>query len=325
MLLLWSYMVENGNKFKKEFLQFLQEYNFSYTERDGRVFLFEKQSVAIVLIYLSDFEDLSKNKSLLTSELGCDYGERELLYLYEDRWFFNKEFVKKRVLARLGSFVSIFARKCRIIDDAAIKADSRKNILVKQFLKENHTYGEARCKYRYVLEYEGRIVAVATFSAPRPMPRGIDKVIVYDSYEWVRYASLPDCRVVGGMGRLLKAFLKDLQRRSHDGRQDSSPDNLKNSSMRPVEIMTYADLEWSCGDVYSKLGFELVCRRESVEFLVNRDTFERIASNKFSGMNNISGQKLALEGNLSGNGVNHNFITIRNMGSGKYLYQQPAI
>lgn len=325
MLFLWGYMVENGNKFKNEFLRFLQEHNFSYTERDSRVFLFEEQSVAIVLIYLSDFEDLSKNKFLSATEPGCDYEVRDLLYLYEDRWFFNKEFVKKRVLARLGSFVSIFARKCRIIDDAAIKADSRKNLLVKQFLKENHTYGDARCKYRYALEYEGRIVAVATFSAPRPMPRGVDRVIVYDSYEWVRYASLSDCRVVGGMGRLLKAFLKDLQRRSHDDPQSSSLNNLKHSSRRPVEIMTYADLEWSCGDVYSKLGFELVCRREPVEFLVNTDTFERIASNKFSGVNSISGQKLSLEENLSGNGTNHNFITIRNMGSGKYLYQQPAI
>ena len=78
---------------------------------------------------------------------------------------------------------------------------------------------------------EGALVAVAMFSAPRPMERG-SKVV--QSYEWVRYASIGNYRVVGGMGKLMSFFIGKL-----------SPD----------EIMSYADKDWSDGDVYKKLGF----------------------------------------------------------------------
>ncbi len=54
------------------------------------------------------------------------------------------------------------------------------------------------------------------------------------SYEWVRYCSLPDVRVVGGMGKILEEFI---------------------SQVRPDDIMTYSDPRWSDGDAYKALGF----------------------------------------------------------------------
>ena len=77
----------------------------------------------------------------------------------------------------------------------------------------------------------GQLIAVATFSNAR---KWIKEGKEIRSYEWVRYASLPDLRVSGGMGRLLKTFINEVQ---------------------PDDIMSYADLEWSEGRAYKALGF----------------------------------------------------------------------
>ena len=97
----------------------------------------------------------------------------------------------------------------------------------------------------------GTLIAVATFSNARKWSKG-DRVI--KSYEWTRYASLPDLRVSGGMGKMLKTFINDV---------------------RPDDIMSYADLEWSRGDVYSRLGFVLEGQKEPVLFSVDPRTWER--------------------------------------------------
>ena len=68
------------------------------------------------------------------------------------------------------------------------------------------------------------------------------------SYEWTRYASLPGVRINGGMGKMLKAFIKDVQ---------------------PDDIMSYADLEWSEGAVYEQLDFNLEGQKASVVFMVD--------------------------------------------------------
>ena len=108
------------------------------------------------------------------------------------------------------------------------------------FLRVNHDFGDASCRYRYglftvrttgrsesVIE-AGTLVAVAEFSSGRRMRDGSR------SYEWVRYASLRDLRVVGGMGKLLGAFAE---------------------AVHPDDVMTYADASRSDGAAYRVLGF----------------------------------------------------------------------
>ena len=121
--------------------------------------------------------------------------------------------------------------------------------VAREFLIANHSYGDAACRYRYGLyrndSEDGVLVAVATFSNARKWQKG-DKTI--RSYEWTRYASLPGMRISGGMGKMLKAFIKDVQ---------------------PDDIMSYADLEWSEGKVYEQLGFVLEGKKEPVMFVVD--------------------------------------------------------
>ena len=194
------------------------------------------------------------------------------IIITQDRWRRQPEMMRARLLAHLEVFVPMFARNCEVrkIDKETAAA----------FLNENHSYGDAACRYRYGLylkRYTGKrgeisplaslgrndsggavevysgsgyvtpgtLVAVATFSNARKWQKG-EKII--RSYEWTRYASLPGVRINGGMGKVLKAFIKEVQ---------------------PDDIMSYADLEWSEGAVYEQLGFRLEGRKASVAFEVD--------------------------------------------------------
>lgn len=134
-----------------------------------------------------------------------------------------------------GVLRSVFARNCEIrrIDKPEASA----------FLNRHHRFGDASCKYRYGIYVRrstganefalpaGTLVAVAGFSGARRWDKNGKTV---SSYEWVRYASLPDVSVVGGMGKVLRHFIEEI-----------SPD----------DIMTYANQAWSDGGVYLTLGF----------------------------------------------------------------------
>ena len=185
------------------------------------------------------------------------YSEYPLI-VTEDRWHLQPEAMQKRILAHLEIFNPIYARNCEVrrIDKA----------MAKVFLEANHSYGHAACRYCYGMYLKrhtghiaqqaaahdsGTLVAVATFSNARKWAKG-DKII--RSYEWTRYASLPDVRLSGGMGRMLKTFIKDVQ---------------------PDDIMSYADLEWSAGDVYRQLGFELEGQKAPVLFTIDTGTWRR--------------------------------------------------
>ena len=163
-------------------------------------------------------------------------------------------------------FHSVFARNCEI------RRIDRE--LAASFLNACHLYGDCAAAYRYGLfvsrspggvkgaaegcvpegaegdteggamgAAEGRqtypigtLVAVASFSKARRWSKkgenGEQEIIC--SYEWLRYASLPELRVLGGMGRILARFIEDFH---------------------PDDIMSYVPLRHFSGEVYESLGF----------------------------------------------------------------------
>lgn len=190
------------------------------------------------------------------------------LIITEDRWRRQSEMIKARILAHLEIFNPVYARNCEIrrIDRS----------VAKEFLEANHSYGYATCKYCYGMFLKrhtghiaeglescgekadkvtypspGTLIAVATFSNSRKWIKGEHTI---RSYEWTRYASLPDVRLSGGMGRILKTFIKEI---------------------RPDDIMSYADLEWSTGDVYAQLGFTLEGQKDPVMFVIDTESWKR--------------------------------------------------
>lgn len=186
------------------------------------------------------------------------------LIITEDRWNRQRKMMEARLLAHLELFSQAYARNCEV--RRIEKAEAQ------EFLREHHSYGYAACRYRYGLflkrhtghiaeemrsldcdqdENMGSLIAVATFSNARKWLKDGKEI---RSYEWTRYASLPEMRVSGGMGKLLKAFIKEVE---------------------PDDIMSYADLEWSEGDVYKALGFKAEMSKEAVDFVVDGGTWER--------------------------------------------------
>lgn len=196
-------------------------------------------------------EEAERQQSALSERAG------ECFFVVEDRWHGNADAVKARVLAHNGIFRQVYARNCEVrrIDKPAAAA----------FLEACHSYGDASCRYRYGLfvarttgekggaSTPGEMVAAAEFSSARKWLKDNGYV---RSYEWVRYASLPGVRVTGGMGKLLDAFVEQV---------------------KPDDVMTYADLEWSDGGAYRSLGFELEGRKDPVVFAIDPSDWTRTA------------------------------------------------
>lgn len=197
-------------------------------------------------------------------EVAANAGQTCPIIIPEDRWRRQRQMMEARILAHLEIFFPIYARNCEVrrIEKAEAAA----------FLEANHSYGDAACRYRYGLFLKrhtgekslnpssehsrsdfpaGTLVAVAEFSNARKWLKG-EKTI--RSYEWTRYASLPGVRIIGGMGKMLRHFIKEVQ---------------------PDDIMSYADLEWSEGAVYEQLGFTLEGHKEPVMFKVNMQDWSR--------------------------------------------------
>ena len=232
------------------------------------------------------------------------------LIITEDRWHSQGAMTRSRLLAHLEVFCQAYARNCEVR-----KIDKT---VAKEFLEANHSYGDAACRYRYGLflkRYTGKalgsarddrpepgtLVAVATFSNARKWKKG-DKEI--RSYEWTRYASIPGLRINGGMGKLLKTFIKEVA---------------------PDDIMSYADLEWSEGNVYSQLGFILEGHKEPVTFMVDTRTWKRfpvrpgMTGPDGSGMKEPDGSDMNGQDGSGMKEEDRRFF--RNFGSNKYRFK----
>ena len=198
-------------------------------------------------------EQSEKIKDVIAQYLS-ETGKYHLI-IPEDRWHRQPEMMKARLLAHLQMFTPIYARNCEIrrIDKPTAA----------EFLGRTHAYGDAACKHRYGMflkrstghiAKEGRcdiqtgtLIAVGTFSNARRWMKGSKEI---RSYEWTRFASLPGLRISGGMGKILKTFIEEVQ---------------------PDDIMSYADLEWSEGNVYEQLGFTLEGQKEPVMFGIDSE------------------------------------------------------
>ena len=198
-------------------------------------------------------EQSEKIKDVIAQHLS-ETGKYPLI-IPEDRWHRQPEMMKSRLLAHLEIFTPVYARNCEIrrID----------KLTAAEFLGRTHAYRDAACKYRYGMflkrstghiAREGRcgipagtLIAVGTFSNARKWIKNGKEI---RSYEWTRFASLPGLRISGGMGKILNAFIEEVQ---------------------PDDIMSYADLEWSEGTVYEQLGFRLEGQKYPVMFGIDSE------------------------------------------------------
>jgi len=156
---------------------------------------------------------------------ACEEKGILLLSIFSFEWESKKAIWKEKIKHKLGlaNTATVYARKTRIVALASKE--------LRAFLNTNHIQGFAASLIRYGLEYQGKIVAVMTFSGKRA---GIgSKQRKEGWYELVRYAT--SCPVVGGASKLLKHFIK-----THS----------------PSAITSYSDSNYSTGGMYQKLGFK---------------------------------------------------------------------
>ncbi len=149
-----------------------------------------------------------------------------IIHIWEDDWDFKRDIVESQIKNLLNlNNIKIFARKCdvRKIKDINI---------IKKFLNENHIQGFVRSVEKFGLFFDNELVSIMTFDnfeGRKKMEEG--------GWNLSRFCNKLNTSVVGGASKLLNAFIKD---------KDS------------YRIISYADMDWSQGDLYYKLGFDKV-------------------------------------------------------------------
>lgn len=114
----------------------------------------------------------------------------------------------------------LYARKCQVREVSY--HDSR------EFLIKNHLQGDCASSIQLGLYYLDELVSLMTFGRPR-FSQDVE-------FELLRFCSKINYSVIGGASKLLKNFIK------------------LNS---PKSIISYANLQWSNGNLYQNLGFTL--------------------------------------------------------------------
>jgi hypothetical protein len=150
----------------------------------------------------------------------------KLIQIYEDDWNYKQNIVKSRILNLLGKSERIMARKCETkeIED---------NDLIKNFLENNHLQGFIGSNIKIGLFYNNELVSLMTFGNLR---KAMGQKSSEGSYEMLRFCNKLNTNIVGGASKIFKYFIEKY---------------------KPKEIISYADRNWSSGDLYKKLGFKL--------------------------------------------------------------------
>lgn len=224
-----------------DFIAALSESGIACKEDSREILvLLDKGQVAVNMVSLQQGIDPEK-----LIALQSDYQQQNiyLVHLWEDIWKTRRKQVLGRIASILGLNKTLHGRKARVMAINQAEADA--------FLEENHLQASAKAKYKFALHIEGELVAVALFSGGRPMNRIAPD---YRSYELIRFASLIGFTVTGGFSKLLKHFI-----------------NL----VKPDDLMSYADKDWSLGNAYDLSGFKLVEESPAVAIWLNRTTLKR--------------------------------------------------
>lgn len=149
---------------------------------------------------------------------------QKTVHIDEDILHHKFDIIVKRILA-----IALHNKKAYARNTVVARVDKKNTI---SFLDENHLQGAMPGKYRYGLFLDGELISLAVFSGGRNMPEF--NMETYRSFELIRFCNKLGYNVVGGISKLLKAFISDFH---------------------PQDIMTYTDKDWSQDSTLEKIGF----------------------------------------------------------------------
>jgi len=171
---------------------------------------------------------------------------KTIIHLHQDVWDNKKDIVQARIYAKVNRVKQRwFARKTTV---------QRINITTAiSFLETHHLWGATRSKFNYGLFINDELVAVATFSPRRHVQRG-NSCRPYRSHELIRYCSIKDGHVIGGITKLIAGFCRDFA---------------------PDDLVTCIDRDWGDGGGWESIGFQRVSVMPSLIMVVCDDGVRR--------------------------------------------------
>jgi hypothetical protein len=148
-----------------------------------------------------------------------------IIHIWEDDWVIRRDIIESQISNMLNkTSTTIYARKCTVIE-----VDSKTAI---SFLEKNHIQGKVNSCLKLGLVYNNQLVSLMTFDHFE----GRKKMLETD-WNINRFCNSINTTVVGGASKLFSYFIRRY---------------------KPKRVISYADRDWSVGDLYYKLGFERV-------------------------------------------------------------------
>lgn len=235
-LILYSNPLET--KWYSSFLSVLTEKNIAFELKDNKDFTFLLLHEYQVIINLVDLNNnFTPQEFNLLRNLKNNEGLK-FINIWEDVWLNKPRQVINRILSLSGKNKRIHGRKTKVF-----KIDKPTSDL---FLNENHLQGAVSSRYKLGLFINDELLAVATFSAIRKMNHTEN----YKSVELIRFAVKGGFSITGGLSKLIKHLALLL---------------------KPNDLMTYADKDWSNGAAYYKLNFNQVDVIEPQYFTLDKN------------------------------------------------------
>lgn len=146
----------------------------------------------------------------------------KIIHIWQDDWEYRKDVVKSMISNKIGkSSNKIGARECEV------REINDKNI-IRKFLDENHIQGFVGSKIKIGLFYNDYLISLMCFDQFEGRKK------IKNGFNLNRFCNKLNSHVIGGASKMLQYFI---------------------GKFNPERIVSYADKDWSVGNLYEKIGF----------------------------------------------------------------------
>ena len=240
--------------FHQALFNFLDLNTINYT-LDKNIVRFKDYNFSFFLVLENEentYVDFIKKRSFESTNFNA-----LLIFIWFDLWHSKQDIILSKITHLFGLSTKLHARKTTI--ELVNKSDCEK------FFTKNHLKQPVIGYKRIGLSIDNEIIALASFAKRRKFRD--------DTYsaELLQFSTKNNHHINGGLSKLIKHFTKIHHIDS---------------------LMTYIDLDWSTGEKFKKIGFEMDNQRDYVSFELEQEHNQRrVTVNPNSHIFNTGSQK----------------------------------